>query len=152
MPMNGKEPPSSPWSAKTEPDRRWLGLFPGLHRNCREDGATGSPKDSSQTSRRSARAFGPLAYAILGGTLIPIDRIADQKPHHSGKHRRHGVNVQIIADAAGRLVRASAALPARRSAPAVDARSPRSRPERSWPGFAAAHAAPHHVEADRYAG
>jgi hypothetical protein len=52
-----------------------------------------------------------LAYAILDGTLIPIDRVADQKPYYSGKHRRHGVNVQVIADAAGRLIWASAALP-----------------------------------------
>ncbi len=52
-----------------------------------------------------------LAYTILDGTLIPIDRVADQKPYYSGKRRRHGVNVQVIADAAGRLVWASAALP-----------------------------------------
>lgn len=52
-----------------------------------------------------------LAYAILDGTLIPIYRVADQKPYYSGKHKRHGVNVQVIADAAGRLVWASAALP-----------------------------------------
>ncbi len=39
-----------------------------------------------------------LAYAILDGTLVPIDRVADQKPHYSGKHGRHGVNVQVIAD------------------------------------------------------
>ena len=52
-----------------------------------------------------------LAYAILDGTLIPIDRVADQKPYYSGKHHRHGVNVQVIADPAGRLIWASAALP-----------------------------------------
>jgi hypothetical protein len=52
-----------------------------------------------------------LAYVILDGTLIPIDRVADQKPYYSGKHRRHGVNIQVIADAAGRLIWASAALP-----------------------------------------
>jgi DDE superfamily endonuclease len=52
-----------------------------------------------------------LAYAILDGTLIPIDRVADQKPYYHGKHKRHGVNVQVIADAAGRLVWASPALP-----------------------------------------
>ena len=52
-----------------------------------------------------------LAYAILDGTLIPIDRVADQEPYYSGKHRRHGVNVQVIADPAGRLIWASAALP-----------------------------------------
>jgi hypothetical protein len=57
-----------------------------------------------------ARAARP-ACAILDGTLIPIDRVADQKPYYSGKHRRHGVNVQIVADPAGRLAWASAALP-----------------------------------------
>jgi hypothetical protein len=52
-----------------------------------------------------------LAYAILDGTLIPVDRVRDQKPYYSGKHRRHGVNVQVIADPAGRLIWMSAALP-----------------------------------------
>jgi hypothetical protein len=51
------------------------------------------------------------AYAILDGTLVPIDRVRNQKPYYSGKHRRHGVNVQVIADAAGRLIWASPALP-----------------------------------------
>ncbi len=57
-----------------------------------------------------ARA-GRLAYAILDATLIPIDRLADQKPYYSGKHRRHGLNVQVLADPIGRLVWASPALP-----------------------------------------
>ncbi|MET7403788.1 transposase family protein [Dactylosporangium sp. NPDC005572] len=52
-----------------------------------------------------------LAYTILDGTLVPIDRVADQRPYYSGKHRRHGVNVQVIADPVGRLVWASPALP-----------------------------------------
>ena len=52
-----------------------------------------------------------LAYAILDGTLIPIDRVAEQKPYYSANHKRHGVNVQVIADAVGRLVWASPALP-----------------------------------------
>jgi hypothetical protein len=52
-----------------------------------------------------------LAYAILDGTLVPIDRVADQPPYYSGKHHRHGINVQILADPAGRLVWASPALP-----------------------------------------
>ncbi|MFG3701734.1 transposase family protein [Micromonospora sp. NPDC047620] len=63
--------------------------------------------DLTAAMRRAAR----LAYAILDGTLIPIDRVADQRPYYSGKHKRHGVNVQVLADAAGRLVWASAALP-----------------------------------------
>jgi hypothetical protein len=64
--------------------------------------------DDLATAMNRIRA---LAYAILDGTLIPIDRVADQKPYYSGKHKRHGVNVQVIADAVGRLVWASAALP-----------------------------------------
>ncbi|OHX03429.1 hypothetical protein BFV98_10700 [Micromonospora sp. WMMB235] len=64
-------------------------------------------EDLATAMRRIRR----LAYAILDGTLIPIDRVTDQKPYYSGKHKRHGVNVQFIADAAGRLVWASPALP-----------------------------------------
>ncbi|MEO3749012.1 transposase family protein [Plantactinospora sp. B5E13] len=64
-------------------------------------------EDLTTAMRRIRR----LAYVILDGTLIPIDRVADQKPYYSGKHKRHGVNVQVIADPAGRLVWASPALP-----------------------------------------
>ncbi|MBB2747096.1 UNVERIFIED_ORG: hypothetical protein FHR35_006975 [Microbispora rosea subsp. rosea] len=63
--------------------------------------------DVQAATLRAAR----LAYAILDGTLIPIDRVADQKPYYSGKHKHHGVNVQVLADPAGRLVWASPALP-----------------------------------------
>ncbi|MFY1672567.1 transposase family protein [Plantactinospora sp. WMMB334] len=59
----------------------------------------------------AVRRIGQLAYAILDGTLIPIDRVADQRPYYSGKHKRHGVNVQVIADCKGRLIWASPALP-----------------------------------------
>jgi DDE superfamily endonuclease len=41
---------------------------------------------------------------ILDGTLIPIDRVAVDRPYYSGKHKRHGVNVQILADNRGRLL------------------------------------------------
>jgi hypothetical protein len=44
-----------------------------------------------------------LAYAIVDGTLIPIDRIANQKPYYSVKHRRHRVNTRVIVDPAVRL-------------------------------------------------
>ncbi|WP_055480807.1 IS5/IS1182 family transposase [Sphaerimonospora mesophila] len=63
--------------------------------------------DVQAAAVRAAR----LAYAILDGTLIPIDRLADQKPYYSGKHKRHGVNVQVVADPAGRPVWASPVLP-----------------------------------------
>jgi hypothetical protein len=68
---------------------------------------TAEAADVAAAAHRAAR----LAYAILDGTLIPIDRVADQKPYYSGKHQRHGVNVQVLADAAGCLVWASPALP-----------------------------------------
>lgn len=68
---------------------------------------TAEAADVAAAAHRAAR----LAYAILDSTLIPIDRVADQKPYYSGKHQRHGVNVQVLADAAGRLVWASPALP-----------------------------------------
>lgn len=51
------------------------------------------------------------AFVILDGTLLSIDRIAANRPYYSGKHKRHGMNVQVIADAFGRLLWASPALP-----------------------------------------
>ncbi|WP_030338534.1 IS5/IS1182 family transposase [Streptomyces sp. NRRL S-1022] len=51
------------------------------------------------------------AFVILDGTLLSIDRIAADRPFYSGKHKRHGMNVQVIADAFGRLLWASPALP-----------------------------------------
>jgi hypothetical protein len=60
---------------------------------------------------RAVRRAARLAYAIIDGTLIPIDRVADQKPYYSGKRKRHGVSVQVLADPAGRLGWASPALP-----------------------------------------
>jgi hypothetical protein len=58
------------------------------------------------------------AYVILDGTLVRIDRVAmaskRDRPYYSGKHKAHGVNVQVIADPAGRLIWASPALPGAR--------------------------------------
>ncbi len=51
---------------------------------------------------RAMRRSRQLAYAILDGAVVPIDRVADQRLYYSGKHQRHGVNVQVNADAAGR--------------------------------------------------
>lgn len=57
------------------------------------------------------RAARGKAFVILDGTLIAIDRTHHQRPYYSGKHKRHGVNVQLLADPAGRLIWASPALP-----------------------------------------
>ena len=58
------------------------------------------------------------AFVILDGTLLAIDRVGmasgRDRAFYSGKHKRHGVNVQVLADPAGRLVWASPALPGSR--------------------------------------
>jgi DDE superfamily endonuclease/Helix-turn-helix of DDE superfamily endonuclease len=51
------------------------------------------------------------AYLILDGTLIAIDRVAADRPFYSGKHRHHGMNVQVIATPDGDIVWVSGALP-----------------------------------------
>ena len=51
------------------------------------------------------------AYVILDGTLIPIDRVARDKPFYSGKHKKHGMNLQVIASPAGDVRWVSGALP-----------------------------------------
>ncbi len=48
---------------------------------------------------------------LLDGTLLPIDRIAADRPFCSGRHKKHGMNVQVLADPSGRLLWASPALP-----------------------------------------
>jgi DDE superfamily endonuclease/Helix-turn-helix of DDE superfamily endonuclease len=63
--------------------------------------------DLAATVRGAARK----AFVILDGTLLPIDRIAADRPYYSGKHKKHGMNVQVIADPYGRLLWASPALP-----------------------------------------
>ncbi|WP_432032700.1 IS5 family transposase [Streptomyces antibioticus] len=58
----------------------------------------------------AVRAASMKAFVILDGTLLPIDRIAADRPFYSGKHKKHGMNVQVIADPKGRLLWASPAL------------------------------------------
>ncbi|MFD4511212.1 IS5 family transposase [Streptomyces sp. NPDC058457] len=62
------------------------------------------------TLAEAVRAASMKAYLILDGTLLPIDRIAADRPFYSGKHKKHGMNVQVIADPKGRLLWASPAL------------------------------------------
>ncbi|MBB0232320.1 transposase family protein [Streptomyces calidiresistens] len=57
------------------------------------------------------RAAAREVFVILDGTLLPIDRVAADRPYYSGKHRRHGMNVQVLADPFGKLLWASPALP-----------------------------------------
>ncbi|GLZ09758.1 IS5 family transposase [Actinomadura sp. NBRC 104412] len=67
-----------------------------------------SPK-LGQALRRAVRDG--LLYVVLDGTLIPIDRVAADRPFYSGKHRKHGMNLQVIATPDGTIVWVSGALP-----------------------------------------
>jgi hypothetical protein len=51
------------------------------------------------------------AYVVVDGTLIAIDRVAKDRPSYSGKHKRHGMNLQVIASPNGDLLWVSGALP-----------------------------------------
>jgi hypothetical protein len=51
------------------------------------------------------------AYVVIDGTVIPIDRVAADRPFYSGKHRRHGMNLQVISSPTGDIVWVSGPLP-----------------------------------------
>lgn len=44
-------------------------------------------------------------------TLISIDRVAADRPFYSGKHRRHGMNLQVISSPTGEILWVSGPLP-----------------------------------------
>ncbi|SDE24326.1 IS5/IS1182 family transposase [Streptomyces prasinopilosus] len=52
-------------------------------------------------------------FVLLDGTLAECDRVGDSRADYSHKHRRHGVNVQVVTDPSGRLLWLSPALPGR---------------------------------------
>jgi hypothetical protein len=52
---------------------------------------------------RDAKKAG-YAYVIVDGTLIPIDRVAADRPFYSGKHKKHGMNLQVIASPTGDIL------------------------------------------------
>lgn len=43
-------------------------------------------------------------FVLLHGTLAECDRVGDGQADYSAKHRRHGVNVQVVTDPAGQLL------------------------------------------------
>jgi Helix-turn-helix of DDE superfamily endonuclease/DDE superfamily endonuclease len=59
-----------------------------------------------EAARKAQRAF-----VVLDGTLVPIDRLAADRPFYSGKHRKHGMNLQVIASPEGEILWVSGALP-----------------------------------------
>ncbi|WP_306320353.1 MULTISPECIES: IS5 family transposase [unclassified Streptomyces] len=67
--------------------------------------------DLAPTLTEAVRVASTKAFVLLDGTLLPIDRTAADRPFYSGKHKKHGMNVQVVSDPLGRLLWASPALP-----------------------------------------
>jgi DDE superfamily endonuclease/Helix-turn-helix of DDE superfamily endonuclease len=63
-----------------------------------------------RTAVRDAARAG-YAYVVVDGTLIPVGRVAADRPFYSGKHKRHGMNLQVIASPGGDIVWVSGPLP-----------------------------------------
>jgi hypothetical protein len=59
---------------------------------------------------RAAKKAG-FPFVVFDGTLIRTDRVAADRPFFSGKHHRHGMNLQVIAGPAGQLLWVSGSLP-----------------------------------------
>jgi DDE superfamily endonuclease len=50
------------------------------------------------------------AFVVIDGTLIPVDRLAADRPFYSGKHKKHGMNLQVISSPGGEILWVSGAL------------------------------------------
>ncbi len=59
----------------------------------------------------AAAKDGGHAYVVIDGTLIAIDRVAADRPFYSGKHRCHGMNLQVISAPNGEILCVSGPLP-----------------------------------------
>lgn len=69
--------------------------------------ATRAPK--LRAGLRAAKRSG-RGYVLIDGTLIPTDRLAADRPYYAGKHRCHGMNLQVITDPDGNLLWVSGAI------------------------------------------
>ncbi|MFD5984825.1 transposase family protein, partial [Streptomyces cyaneofuscatus] len=61
---------------------------------------------------KTLRAHDP-DFILLDGTLAECDRVGDRRADYSSKHKRHGVNVQVVTDPGGEILWLSPALPGR---------------------------------------
>ncbi|MGW0858104.1 transposase family protein [Streptomyces sp. NPDC002690] len=61
---------------------------------------------------KTLRAHDPESV-LLHGTLAECDRVGDGRADYSSKHKRHGVNVQVVTDPGGEILWLSPALPGR---------------------------------------
>ena len=70
--------------------------------------AAGAPKLDAALRSASQHGHG---FVVIDGTLIPTGRVAAGRPFYSGKHRKHGMNLQVIASPHGEILWVSGALP-----------------------------------------
>nr|WP_116209054.1 transposase family protein [Streptomyces olivoreticuli] len=61
--------------------------------------------------REALVGLGEGDFVIIDGTLIPTDRVAADEPYDTQKHKRHGMNVQVVARPDGTPLWFSRALP-----------------------------------------
>ncbi|WP_399125615.1 transposase family protein [Streptomyces sp. ITFR-6] len=73
---------------------------------------TGLLADRAPGLLKTLRSHDP-EFVLLDGTLAECDRVGDGKADYSAKHKRHGVNVQVVTDPAGEILWISPALPGR---------------------------------------
>jgi DDE superfamily endonuclease/Helix-turn-helix of DDE superfamily endonuclease len=59
---------------------------------------------------RAAKKTGH-AFVVIDGTLIAVDRVAKDRPFYSGKHKKHGMNLQVISAPDGEILWVSGPLP-----------------------------------------
>ncbi|MFJ7190535.1 transposase family protein [Streptomyces bacillaris] len=73
---------------------------------------TGLLADQVPGLLKTLRAHDP-AFVLLDGTLAECDRVGDGQADYSAKHKRHGVNLEVVTDPAGEILWISPALPGR---------------------------------------
>ena len=76
----------------------------------RDRGPAGGPVPEAAPGTAGAKDAGH-AYLVIDGTLIPIDRVAADRPFYSGNTCGHGMNLQVIASPGGDIVWVSGPLP-----------------------------------------
>jgi len=52
------------------------------------------------------------AFVAIDGTLIPVYRLAADRPFYPGKHRPHGMNLHVIANPDSEILGTPAPCPA----------------------------------------
>jgi len=103
-----------PTCAKARRSRSWQQVSGseghGLALRHRDRGLARGPAPKLRQAVRDAKKGGH-AYVVLDGALIPVDWVAADRPFYSEKHKRHGMNLQVIANPGRDIVRVSGALP-----------------------------------------